>query len=435
MLVDFTVENYRSIREPVTLSAVAIKSKASTQPASKTKRQTKPDHEITPGFYANGWDFSVLPVLAIFGANASGKTNVLSALRDLSLYMWGGSNTVDQSNIGGEAFIFMPFKLGGSKSKATAFSIRFLIEDKMFSYKLSVDRAEVRFEELQYASSSTKRIRRLFSREWNGEEYIWKNGPDFTGPHTQLQKLTRRSEPFFSLATKNLDIEILKPLQGTLIMPLVGLSSGIEEGLAKMIFHRLEGEREKVVDLIKKFDTGLTNIEIRRAAGKEREDSSGEMDSALEVNAVHVNVDGTEIKWPFKEESTGTRRLFEIASLMTLTLGLGRILLIDELGANMHPLLTKEIINLFQDTKINKKGAQLIFTSHDNTLQRNQLLRRDQIWLTEKQAEGNTALYPITDFKIRNDLAIDKAYLDGRFGGVPIIEDLGSDFAHAGNTK
>jgi uncharacterized protein len=427
MLVDFTVENYRSIREPVTLSAVAIKSKASTQPASKTKRQTKPDHEITPGFYVNGWDFSVLPVLAIFGANASGKTNVLSALSDLIIYMRRGSDLM------GEPFAFIPFKLGGNNSKTTSFTARFLVEGFIFSYKLSVDRTEIRYEELHYASCKTKRTRKLFSREWNGEEYIWKNGPDFTGPHIQLQKLTKRSEPFFSLATKNLDLEILKPLQGWIssTFPLLGSSPSFEERMTKQVFYDFEEVREKVVNLVKKFDTGLANIEVKKIKGGTGDQSSENM----KVDAVHINADGVEIKWSFKEESTGTRRLFEIASLMVVALEIGRILLIDELGANMHPTLTKEIINLFQDTKTNQKGAQLIFTSHDNTLQRNQLLRRDQIWLTEKQTEGNTTLYPITDFKIRNDLAIDKAYLDGRFGGVPIIEELGSDFVHTGNAK
>ncbi len=426
MLVDFTVENYRSIREPVTLSVVAIKSKASTQPISKTKRQTKPDHEITPGFYANGWDFSVLPVLAIFGANASGKTNVLLALNDLLMYMRLGSILRE-----GEPFIFFPFRLGGNKSKATSFASRFLIEDKIFSYKLSVERNEIKYEELQYTTGSTKRTRKLFNREWNGEEYIWKNGPDFTGPHTQLQKLTKRSEPFFSLAQKSLDIEILKPLQNWINspIPLIGLSPELESHLVALTARNLKDIRDKVIGLVKRFDTGLSNIEIPEL----KEDTEKNIDE--EIMAVHLNIDGVETKWPFKEESTGTIRLFEIAAFIFLALDFGKILLIDELGSNMHPLLTKAIINLFQDPKTNPKGAQLIFTSHDNTLQRNQLLRRDQIWLTEKQAEGNTALYPITDFKIRNDLAIDKAYLDGRFGGVPIIEDLGSNFSHAGNTK
>jgi len=98
-------------------------------------------------------------------------------------------------------------------------------------------------------------------------------------------------------------------------------------------------------------------------------------------------------------------------------------MLVDELGSNIHPNITREIIKLFQSPKSNPKRAQLIFTSHDNTLQQRNLLRRDQIWFTAKRDDGSTELYPLTDFKPRNDLAIDKAYLDGRFGAVPMLPD------------
>jgi AAA15 family ATPase/GTPase len=95
----------------------------------------------------------------------------------------------------------------------------------------------------------------------------------------------------------------------------------------------------------------------------------------------------------------------------------------DELGSNIHPNIVREIIKLFQDSKTNPHRTQLIFTSHDNTLQRNNLLRRDQIWFTQKRPDQSTELYSLSDFKVRNDLAIDKAYLDGRFGAVPFISD------------
>ncbi len=98
-------------------------------------------------------------------------------------------------------------------------------------------------------------------------------------------------------------------------------------------------------------------------------------------------------------------------------------LIIDELGSNLHPNIVHNIVQLFQDKQTNPNRAQLIFTSHDNTLQRNNLLRRDQIWFTQKRRDQSTELYPLSDFKVRNDLAIDKAYLDGRFGAVPFISD------------
>lgn len=99
------------------------------------------------------------------------------------------------------------------------------------------------------------------------------------------------------------------------------------------------------------------------------------------------------------------------------------MLVIDELGSNIHPHITREIVRLFQSPTTNPEHAQLIFTSHDNTLQQRNLLRRDQIWFTQKKADGSTDLYPLSDFRPRNDLAIDKSYLDGRFGAVPVLPD------------
>lgn len=117
----------------------------------------------------------------------------------------------------------------------------------------------------------------------------------------------------------------------------------------------------------------------------------------------------------------GTQRLFNLAYRMLIALKIGSLTIVDELGTNIHPNIVKNIIKIFQNPNTNPKRAQLIFTSHDNTLQRNNLLRRDQIWFTQKRTDQSTELYALTDFHVRNDLAIDKAYLDGRFGAVPFL--------------
>jgi uncharacterized protein len=99
----------------------------------------------------------------------------------------------------------------------------------------------------------------------------------------------------------------------------------------------------------------------------------------------------------------------------------GTLALFDELGSNLHPHLTERFVRLFQSAETNLRRGQLIFTSHDNTLLQGQLLRRDQVWLTEKRRDGSTKLYSLSDFRPRNDLVLDKAYLDGRFGAVPVL--------------
>ena len=122
------------------------------------------------------------------------------------------------------------------------------------------------------------------------------------------------------------------------------------------------------------------------------------------------------------EESKGTMRFFELAGPWVLAVARGAILLVDELDASLHPHLVHELIKFIQDPKINTKGAQLIFTTHDTTLLNPELFRRDQIWFTEKDEFGGTNLYPMLDYKPRKDEAMQKGYLAGRYGATPMIE-------------
>jgi hypothetical protein len=166
-------------------------------------------------------------------------------------------------------------------------------------------------------------------------------------------------------------------------------------------------------NLLLKFDTGLYDIEIRQNETNERD---------YQIYALH-KIDDEVISWEFEEESMGTQKLFGLVCRILFTILLNSIATADELGSNIHPNITHEIVKLYQSHTTNPRRNQLIFTSHDNTLQRNNLLRRDQIWFTQKRPDQSTELYSLSDFKVRNDLAIDKAYLDGRFGAVPFISD------------
>ena len=120
---------------------------------------------------------------------------------------------------------------------------------------------------------------------------------------------------------------------------------------------------------------------------------------------------------------------------MNVVFSSGCTVILDELGSNIHPNINRKIVRLFQNPKTNPKRAQLIFSSHDNTLQRDNLLRRDQIWFTQKRSDQSTKLYPLSDFKVRNDLAIDRAYLDGRFRAVPFIPDDDDLISPKGNNN
>ena len=423
MLLDFTVENFRSIKGAETLSAVAA-SKSKAKPSnSESRRRVKSDDEIAQPFHVEGWDIDVLPVIAIFGANASGKTNILKALDYLLKFM----GFVDDDYYELEQLV--PFRLTQeSIENPSCFKIRIMINSTIYTYSLTLNRVRILSEKLEYALETTKRDRLLFSRNWNeiNQKFDWENGSAFARVHKQLQKKLRERESFINLLFK-LDIEIVNPLVDWIKYSRAGITWGqteINTPFFNILFsqeyylpHRHSDGFDKTLENTKKFllkfDTGIHDIKISK------EDDN----SKYQIYALHKTEDAKILSWKFEEEFIGTQKLFSLAYKINLMFQLSLLLIVDELGSNIHPNITSEIIKLFQSLKTNPKRTQLIFTTHDNTLQRNNLLRRDQIWFTQKRPDQSTELYSLSDFKVRNDLAIDKAYLDGRFGAVPFISD------------
>jgi hypothetical protein len=417
MIIDFTVENYRSIKNAVTLSAVAqSREKAASQ---RTRRSVRPDSEIAPTYSVEGRNLELLPVLGIFGANASGKTNVIRALDDLLQFMTMGAGESRGLRMLSK---FVPFKLNKSTSVLpTRFELRVVHVNTIFTYTLLVNQARILKERLEYIPPPPHRkiSRLLFERLWESEsnKHVWKNGTEWGNTYIQIQESLQDHAPFMSFLTINLKVELLQEFTRWLRNRWPGLTLGYEDydyWVATQILGDVRKERRKNVEkMVKAFDTGISKIKI------EKVDSEGADGGAEFKVLVEHQTDGKPISWPLEDESTGTQRLFSLAYKTLDALHLGGLMLVDELGSNIHPLITKTIVRIFQRLDTNPNRGQLIFTSHDNTLQRG-LLRRDQIWFTQKQKGGSTDLYPLSDFRPRNDLAVDKAYLDGRFGGVPI---------------
>ncbi len=411
MLLDFTVENFRSIKGAETLSAVAASKSKSKPSNSESRRRVKSDDEIAQPFHIEGWDIDVLPVIAIFGANASGKSNVLKALDCLLTFMCDGKLQAALPH----HKEFVPFKLNkSSMTSPTRFEIRTVFDGNIYTYSLKICNNLVISEKLEYALASTKRQRLLFDRNWNQELQIfeWKNGSDFSGSHIQLEKDLSEQEPFISLLSR-VKVAVTKPLiQGLSGMRGIDFSGTFFKQVASRFMHQDPKVLKEVEGLLCKLDTGLDGIRIRKT----------EPEDDYQIYAVHF-VEGKEVLWLFEEESMGTQRLLNLVFLMNVVFSSGCTVILDELGSNIHPNINRKIVRLFQNPKTNPKRAQLIFSSHDNTLQRDNLLRRDQIWFTQKRSDQSTKLYPLSDFKVRNDLAIDRAYLDGRFRAVPFIPD------------
>ena len=426
MLLDFTVENFRSIKGAETLSAIAA-SKGKSKPSnSESRRRIKSDDEIAQPFHVEGWDIDVLPVIAIFGANASGKSNVLKALDYLLKFMAEGNY-----DRGAE---LIPFKLDKeSRESPTYFKLRTIFNGTVYTYSLVLNSNRILVEKLEYAIATTKRTRLLYNRVWNEKtlQFDWDKRSAFSGAHYQLRNSLQDREPFTVLLVR-LDINVVNSLSEWLMRSYLHIDIGhdkIDSELISLIqqYHSSHPKYPKILEetgnLLKRFDIGIHDIEIHQTDNSEK----------FQIYALHKIKDDEIISWKFEEESTGTRILFTlIYDLQTVFhLPHSHLLRSDELGANIHPNIIYEIIKLFQNPKTNPHCTQLIFTSHDNTLLRNNLLRRDQIWFTQKRPDQSTELYSLSDFKVRNDLAIDKAYLDGRFRAVPFISDE-DDFSPVG---
>jgi AAA15 family ATPase/GTPase len=167
---------------------------------------------------------------------------------------------------------------------------------------------------------------------------------------------------------------------------------------------------QPVVEIVKKFDTGLANIEAKQT------------NFGVKLISHHDSESGL-VEWPFEEESAGTQRMFRILFKVVHALESKTTALFDELTNSLHPQIGRYIVRMFQFPELNPGRAQLIFTSHDIALHNQSLLRRDQIWYTEKRSDGSTNLYPLSDFKPRKYLHLEDAYLDGRFGAVPFLPD------------
>ena len=406
MLIDFTAENYRSIKEPVTLSAVAHGRPALRPASGSGRRYVKPDDEIAPTSPLAGRNIELLPLLGIFGANASGKTNTLMALDQLLFLMSHGNK--HQDNL---LERFTPFLLDEETSSApTRFQLRVALEGNIYVYSLWLNRNMILWERLQYLPDAPGRIRLLFERHWDEDrqESIWKHGSDFNWIWSGERKKLQKHQPFISLLA-DLPYELTKPLTQWLEFRWVGTSLSNEDiddhQMAAKYLSRSPQALSRVTWMLQHLNTGIAGLEM-----------SGEQG----VTILHRTKDGI-VRWPLAEESLGTQRLFRLASRIQYAFEANMLVLVDELGVNVHPNVSEVIVQLFQSSVTNPKRVQLIFTSHDNTLLQGQLLRRDQIWLTQKRLDGSTELYPLTDFKPRNDLALDKAYLDGRFGAVPLL--------------
>ena len=391
MLCQFTVKNYKSIRDEMTfdMQAAAIS-----------------EHEDKVIRDKNGEQF--LPVSAIYGPNGGGKSNVLEAR---PLYATGDN---EERVFLQKKLLIEPFAFSEEmKSEPTEFEVFFRTELAEYRYILHVKREIVVYECLDRVKLETGRRSALFER--NAKETILK------GVFAKLKISDELSEtlPLLSylgiIYKKN---EVVKDVLEWFEYGIDFLNYGnpIEE--LRMAVSNSEDVKQLMLNMIQEMDLDIVDFRVVK-----------DENNRIDVYTKHM-VEGYEAELNLFDESSGTKKLFGLMSFIADSLLSGATLVIDELDAKIHPVLLRHIIMVFNDMSINKKKAQLIFTSHDLSTMNSEVFRRDEIWFVAKGNAQNSQLYSLVEFKnekgesVRKDAKFDKQYLEGKYGADPHLRRI-----------
>ena len=400
MLSQFSVKNYKSIRDEITfdMQAVAISELANHLIEDKDAEK-------------------YLPVASIYGPNGGGKSNVLEALQVLvakvtrPLYV-ATSNSDREPAL--KRIPVVPFAFSeDTKNAPTEFEVFFRTETSEYRYILHVQEEQVIYEQLDRVKKDTARKSALFERE-NGT--ISLKGVLST---LKVGDGVSNTIPLLSyLGITYSENEVIKEVMDWFVNGVSFLNYGNPFLEARILVDQSEDIKKLVLKIIKEMDLDIDDFRI------EEEDNN-----RIEIYTKHI-VDGNDIELKLAEESSGTKKIFGLLPFVANSIVNGNTLVIDELDAKIHPVLLKYIIELFSDKEKNRHGAQLIFTSHDLSTMNNEVFRRDEIWFVAKGKSQNSKLYSLVEFKndkgesVRKDAKYDKQYLEGKYGADPYLQKI-----------
>ncbi|MCX7025289.1 MAG: ATP-binding protein [Spirochaetes bacterium] len=375
---------------------------------------------------------ALLPCAAIYGPNASGKTTIVKAIDTMKRIIRESSHESNEES----RLPITPFLLNEESPKEPSlFEITVFLDGVRYQYGFKADAERIHSEWLLVYE--TRRAQRWFNRdediEAGKDPYTF--SPSFKGQKDVWKRATRKNALFLSTAVQ-LNCEPLKRLYSWIASELIVMPSGELSHVFSTSRLDEPERRSAILDFLNAADFGIKNLESekRHVKGWRLKDETGngkrepvieEWDQPFPL-FVHKCAKG-EASFAFEQESQGTKRFFSLAGPLLDILEKGRTLVIDELEGSIHPLLLKRIFELFLSKSRNPRGAQLIATTHSTSLLRWKILGRDEIWFTDKNGDLATTLFPLSDFAARNNEAIEKSYLDGRYGALPVLMDDGLD--------
>ena len=413
MLVEFRVRNYKSIRDEQTLSMVAS--------GDKTHQGTHVIKDAEEGL-------DILKSAVIYGANASGKSNLIDAIAFMRTTVMNSEQTELK-----HLYPVPVFKLSGENKDNSEFEAIFIIEDTRYQYGFTIHKDRFFIEEWLLAYKSDK-PQEWFHRKYDfsAKEYTYKFSSYFKGQKKLWQKSTRNDSLFLSVAVQ-LNSEQLKPLYSWFMKLIVQTPSGRISNMISLRYLENEEQRRAILAMMISADVGISDIRLEEIDFSHKSYQNHPSypflrdDKGSKVKMpffIHTDDRGLDIDFALNEESDGTRRLFMLAPFILNVLKNGRVLVVDELESSLHPKIIRFIVGLFNSAENNPKGAQLIFSTHYSGLLDKEVFRRDQIWFVEKNKSQATELYPLSDYRPRSGEALEKGYLIGRYGAIPFLSEF-----------
>lgn len=409
MLIQFRFQNFKSFRDDTILDL------------SATRITEFSDHVICCG------GERLLPAAAVFGANASGKSNVVEAFRYMVTYVlrsfsYGGDS--EGKTAGSEKPKHTPFLFDPkSKEAESSFEVYFIDTAdqgcRVCNYGFTLDRDGVSEEWLNSRAKTAREFKRIFYRSRDELELS-----GLSVKSRELLEISLNKETLVVSLGAKLKIPRLKSVRDWFCRVCfadfgnpyenIFLSSIIPRGFAED-----KSVQGRVVSYFSSFDPSIIGFDVEVMKGEKE---------YLRIDALHRMIGGGTASIPLEEESAGTLKMLALYPALQDTLENGGILFVDELNARLHPLLVRSFLLTFLNPKINVRHGQIVFTTHDAWQLSNDLLRRDEIWFTEKDKNGVTSLYSLADFvdadgvKIRKDESYEKNYMLGKYGAIPELK-------------
>jgi hypothetical protein len=439
MLISFSISNWKCFRDKVTFSLVAGREKHFTERLPRVSK----------------YKLKTLPISAIYGANASGKSALVSALAFAQYFIIKGTEPEQKIPL-------KPFLLDKKhRNRNSSFSFTILVDELIYEYSFTLSREKVIYEKLDLILK--KSVKNIFERLDNGEKpkvQINSVPKEYLSILNLIGNNTTRNNQLFLTGTIYQNSDCFRPLYNWFKNTIVII--GPESKFVPILSLASKKNKDQYSKLLNAFDTGIIDLLLQKCDISDTDQKmlttifqdrikneeeffmpnygskdrsvyriSKELIEVYRIVSAHKNVDGKPVVFSFADESDGTNRLLDLLpAFIELTNQTGKVYVIDELDRSLHTKLSKTLLKYYLNSCNENSRSQLIFTTHDVMLMDQNTFRRDELWVTDRSSEGVSSLYSFSDYKdIRSDKDLRKYYLQGNLKGIPriLISELCSD--------